>query len=71
MKESRFVTSGIIVLAVLLVIDIGVRIFFNPVEASATGNIEYKSVLIGGTVGSEADLDRVLNNMGSQGWVLG
>lgn len=66
MKESTFVKTGIVVVTILLVVDIGSRIFFSPLEAKAAGKVQY-------TIAVErvpAKFESLLNDMASQGWEL-
>ena len=69
MKEVRFLIIGIIVLIVLLSVNIGSRILFNPLEAMAAGKTQYK-VISTDKINTPSEYEKLMNDMASKGWTF-
>jgi hypothetical protein len=69
MEKSRYIKAAFIILFILLTLNIGSRIFFNPSEVIAAGKTQYK-VVSGETVNNAQEYENLLNKMADQGWIV-
>jgi len=67
MDGSKVIKLTIVLLILLLTIDIGSRLFFNPSVVNAKSKIQYKVVSLK-PVNTTAELEKLLNDMANQGW---